>query len=223
MESFASTKIQRWWRKNTAIYKLSNIKKEIESSLSTSDIQELSNNCAAITRTCVGDGAGLLGGGLIDMYLSKLFQTKILSYQDCHHGESDMMIFNTRLSQKKINGKSTIALDWSKNTSENKKEKFDCDLIIINLKTEKWWKTRPNKIINSRIKYDNIIPAGIYILDKRFCKKFVSLSSNNKTNTLITSEYLYIMLKRSIYQQLYIFIPPPNKVVIFNILRAFSE
>ena len=52
---------------------------------------------------------------------------------------------------------------------------------------------------------------------------FIKLSSNNKTNSLIDSQYLYLMLKRSIMLKLYIELPKPNKTIDFNILNAFSK
>jgi hypothetical protein len=57
---------------------------------------------------------------------------------------------------------------------------------------------------NIKITYNDIIPSGIYLIDKQFCKYFVGLSSNNKTDTLIDNQFVYIMLKRSISQKLYI-------------------
>ena len=51
---------------------------------------------------------------------------------------------------------------------------------------------------------------------------FIKLSNNNKTNTLIESQYLYIMLKHSIIQKLFIALPSPNKELKFNILNSFS-
>ena len=97
--------------------------------------------------------------------------------------------------------------------------------MIINLKTEQWWKSKPLKIQveNQKIVYNDSIKAGIYLIDKQFCKRFVQLSQNNKTNTLIESQQLYIMIKRSIHQDLYIEIPEPNKTLDFNILNAFSS
>jgi len=186
-------------------------------------LQDLSNKCHSITLSCKGDGAGLSGGTLIDMLLCKFFQEKLQLYKDYHDGESDMKIYDIPLSQKKINGKSRIALDWSKNETKTKKEHFNCNIIIINLKTEKWWKNNPtHKICNINITYTDIIPSGIYIIDKQFCKYFIKLSNNNKTNTLIESKYLYIMLKHSISQKLFINLPLPNKELKFNILEAFS-
>ena len=77
-------------------------------------------------------------------------------FKECHHGESDYMLFGKKISFKKIYGKSNIALDWSKNSSEEtSKERFLGtpaealapieNIMIMNLKSEKWWKKRPPK------------------------------------------------------------------------------
>jgi hypothetical protein len=221
----SSTKIKKWWKKYNSISELNIIHKLIESKLTHSDLQELSNKCKSITNVCKGDGAGLTGGTLIDMLLCKYFSENLKDhYEELHSGESDIKIDNTELSLKKINGKSTIALDWSKNKTDNKKKYFNCHVIIINLKTEKWWKTKPNKIISNKIiTYNDEIKSGIYFIDKKYCKRYIKLSSNNKTNSLIDSQYLYFMLKRSIMLRLYIELPTPNKNIEFNILQAFSE
>lgn len=47
------------------------------------------------------------------------------------------------------------------------KEHFKYNILLINLKTEQWWKTKPlNILINNNIKYNDIIKAGIYIYNK---------------------------------------------------------
>jgi hypothetical protein len=221
----SSTKIKKWWKKITSIKELNSARNILRSALTDSDLQELSNTCNAVTMRCKGDGAGLFCGALIDMVLCAYFKKKLNDlYEEAHSGESDIKINNTELSLKKINGKSTIALDWSKNKTDNKKTYFNCHVMIINLKTEKWWKTKPNKIIGNKIiTYNDEIKSGIYFIDKKYCKMYIKLSENNKTNSLIDSQYLYLMLKRSIMLRLYIELPTPNKNIEFNILQAFSE
>lgn len=222
--------LQKWWRKRTNIKELTKIHSYLSSSLSSDDLQDLSNKCHSITKRCKGDGAGLSGGTLIDMLLCDFFTERLPLYSEYHDGESDMKICGVPLSQKKINGKSVIALDWSKNeakeTSGTKETRlrFASNIMIINLRAERWWKNNPTQTkANIKITYNNIIPSGIYLIDKQFCKYFIELSSNNKTNTLIDSQFVYIMLKRSISQKLYIDLPSPNKALKFNILNAFLQ
>jgi hypothetical protein len=215
-------KIEKWWKKHTSVKELKIVYNYLSSALNHHDLQDLSNKCHSITKTCKGDGAGLSGGTLVDMLLCNYFQDKLEEYIEYHEGESDMKICDIPLSQKKINGKSTIALDWSKNEKKGQREHFSCGIIIINLKSEKWWKKNPiQSVSNIKITYNDEIPSGIYLIDKQFCKYYIKLTSNNKTDTLIESQYLYIMLKRSISQQLFIGLPSPNKELKFNILNAF--
>jgi len=216
-------KIQKWWRKNTSIKNLKTVKTHLLQNLTPIDLQDLVNKCYSITKACNSDGAGLSGGTLIDMLLCKYFEEKLSGYKEHHIGESDMKICDIPLSQKKINGKSTIALDWSKNDKNGNREHFSVDILIINLKEHQWWKTNPKEIkSNIKIKYNETIPQGIYLIDKQFCKYYTKIMKNNKTNTLIESQYLYIMLKRSMSLHTFIELPSPNKTLQFNILNAFS-
>ena len=41
--------------------------------------------------------------------------------------------------------------DWSKNETDNKKKYFNSHVVIVNLQTQKWWKSKPNKIISNKI------------------------------------------------------------------------
>lgn len=189
--------------------------------------QELSNKCCAVRNCCTGDGAGLSGGTLVDMLVGEYFEKYVPGYSPSRTGESDMKIGDTPLSQKKINGKSIIALDWSKNSSGSTREHFSCHILIINLKTDQWWKkdpkSRKEKSAALPITYNDAIPAGIYLVDKEFCKQFIDLSSNNKTNTLIESQPLYAMMERSMATDMFIPLPEPNQCLKFSILDAFAD
>jgi hypothetical protein len=222
-------KIQLWWKFRTSMPQLKVVCDEVKK-LSENERQDYVNQCTAITQKCKGDGAGLTGGTMIDMVTNETFKTK-LNAEECYKGESDLEICNIKLSMKKINGKSSLALDWSKNPEESARENFSCPIMIINLKTEQWWKNNPKNKIDQltsvkkgfKITYTDTIPAGIYFVDKQFCKRYIKLSSNNKTNKLIEPMFVYLMLKRSISLKMFIPLPPANKVLKFNILNAFSE
>ena len=211
---------------NIEIINLQKILYYLKNNLNDQKIQELSNKCASISNICKGDGAGLLGGSLIDMFLSKYLKLNLDKYEECHDGECDMLICDTYLSQKKINGKSIIALDWSKNKinikNNVKKKYFNHHILLINLKTQQWWKKKQNNTTNDD-NYNDVITSGIYLINKYFCKKNIILSNNNKTNSLIDSINLYKMIKHSITMNLYLEIPSANKDIEFNILNAFSE
>ena len=213
--------IQRWWRKISNMKVLRKVHRILQEQLIQEDLQDLSNKCNAITMSCKGDGCGLLSGGLIDMLITSYFK-KLEDYKDCHLGEADMTISGISLSLKKINGPSTLALDWSKNKDSVQREHFTCSILILNLKTSQWWKKAP-KTPQLKITYNDTMPSGIYIVDKQFCKHYIKLSNNNKTNTLIEKEFVYLMLKRSLALQLFIALPEPNKALLFDIANAFSE
>jgi hypothetical protein len=216
-------KIQQWWKTHTSIIELRKVINYFKEELTQEDLQSLSNKCNSINIYCKGDGAGLLGGCLIDMLISSFFKKKLSKYTEHHNGESDMKIFDIELSQKKINGKSSIALDWSKNNDSFVKEHFTNHVLIVNLKTEKWWSKSPkNKDLNDLTNYCQTIKSGLYLVDKKYCKNFIKLSSNNKTNSLIDSSNLYKMLMRSINMDLFMEIPPPNEIIGFEILNAFE-
>lgn len=163
----------------------------LKNSLNISDLQEISNKCYSINILFKGDdGSGLIGGCLIDMFISKYFEIKLDNYKVYHKGEADMEICGLKLSQKKITGKSSIALNWSKNQKvKSSEELFVNNILLINLKTQRWCK-KPSKTQKSSDCF-NIIKAGIYLLDKEYCKRIVKLGSNNKTNALVKSVFLY--------------------------------
>jgi hypothetical protein len=128
---------------------------------------------------------------------------------------------------KKINGKSIIALDWSKNGENSKtRERFGTDVMIINTTPEIWWKKSPADVSTEEKEskyYSSHIPAGIYLISHTFCKENVTLSSNNKTNSLIDSKQLYKMLKESMKHNMVIEFPLDIPKRTFNILNAFEN
>lgn len=187
---------------------LKQIKNKIMADL---NLQQIVNDLNSINKYCANkDGAGLSSGSLIEYYLCDTIK-KIPGFQIHNVGESDIKINDTCISLKKINGKSTIALDWSKNPTDSNKSYFNDHMMIINLKTQTWWKRSPLIPIFSDTVYTISIPSGIYLIDKEFCKQYVKLSKNNKTNTLIESEYLYMMLIHSIKNDLFIEFPIPDQ------------
>jgi hypothetical protein len=147
--------------------------------------------------------------------ITECFQDHLDEYVPYHVGESDMKILKTEISLKKISGPSTIALDWSKNNKVCTRNYFTHPIMIINLIQQQWWKKKLN--------YTEIIPSGIYLIDCDYCQNNISLTSNNKTNSLITKEYVYQMLQRGLKQKWFIELPPPNKKYKFKLSNAFLE
>ena len=184
---------------------------------------ELNDKIKCLNDYCRGDGCGLMGGTLTDMFIIKFFELKISTFKECHENEADFLIHGEKMSFKKINGKSSIALNWSKNSSTDKKEKFTENIMIVNLKTCQWWKCKPPKNVPIHIDFKKVIPSGIYIVDKYYCKKNIELTTNNKTNSLIDSKNLYMMLYNSIENNLFIPLPEQKNTYKFDILSSFVK
>ena len=83
---------------------------------------------------------------------------------------------------------------------------------------------KPNNPLNKykNVNLNNVIPSGIYVIDKYYCKKHIKLCSNNKTNTLIDNKNLYLMLHNCMKKNMYIKLPEIKKKYKFNILTAFK-
>ena len=199
------------------------IHQSLEASFTEDIRQDLSDKIHAIQCSCKGDGAGLTCGSLVDMLISETFQQVMgPHYTEYHVGESDMKLCDIPLSLKTIKAKSTIALDWSKNPTESTREYFNEHIMILNTQSDVWWKKSPKLKSQEDILYNDMVPAGFYLVDKDFCKKNIKLSSNNKTNTLIQSQDLYWMLQYSRSQGLSVTLPIPLPTYQFHISHAFS-
>jgi hypothetical protein len=201
---------------------------ELKKNLTHDVLRDMLAKMNAISNVFKGEsGSGLSGGMLIDMFLTEYLTNIIESYEACHEGESDCKILQIPISIKKINGKSTIALDWSKNGDDSKKrERFETDIMVVNLKSCKWWKEFPQGVTQEEKDseyYSTIMKAGIYIISRKYCKKYVTLSSNNKTNSLIDNKQLYNMLKESIRENMVLEFPIEFPTYKFDILKAFEQ
>jgi hypothetical protein len=189
-------------------------------------LEEFVSKLYAIRDAFTGDGAGLSGGTVTDMFSVAFLSANITGFVGHRSGEGDCKINDHPFSLKKINGDSTIALDWSKNGENSKKrERFNKDMIIINLKTKQWWKKGPVKATADEKAsgfYTKTIKAGIYFISHTYCKSNICLTSNNKTDTLIENVPLYKMLMQSITNNMVIELPTEVPVSNFNILNAFN-
>jgi hypothetical protein len=204
---------------------IQNISKYLNDNLSSEDKQNLSNYMNCITKKLKGDGAGLSSGIFIDMLLCEFLSNKLEKCEEYHNGECDIKINDINFSLKKINGKSLLALDWSKNKNDSiNKDIFTHNIILINTKTCQWWKKNPNNInIDDDIDYTKIIKSAFYIIDKDYCKENIKLSSNNKSNSIITHQNVYKMIDNSIKNGSYIEIPESNKELKFSLIKCFSN
>lgn len=191
--------------------KLFRVVKYIDSCLDEEDRQNIVNCIDVMKKQLSSPGKGLTSGMLIDMFLTE-FLGKKDDIEKYHNGESDFKIFGLPLSLKSISGRSTIALNWSKNDSVNQSDYFNVNILIFVSSTSRWWIKNDDKIINS----------GFYFINKDFCKQNITLSKNNKTNSLITNRDLYKLLINAEY-----FIKLPNINTNdnkqFNILHCFYK
>ena len=172
------------------------------------DFQSLSNMIHSVKQHCVGDGCGLKSGTYIDDVISEYFSQNLVSYQPFFSKEADMKICNIPLSLKSCTStKGTqFALNWSKN-KEVDTNNFIYHVMILVSCSGNWWKNKPVK-------------AGIYLIDKNWCKANVQLGANKKTDKLISKNEVYKMLENASF---FTEIPEPNKTIKFNILKAFSD
>ncbi len=216
---------QRPMESHTNSASLNDIYLHLKTHLTPDILKGFVDKLNAVRNAFKGDGAGLSGGILSDKLTIDYLSLYVPEFREHHVGESDCAIKDCALSLKKINGKSTIALDWSKNPDESKKrEKFENHILILNLCTEQWWKTAPKDASPEEREcnyFTTAMPAGIYLVPASYCKDNVCLKSNNKTDTLIESIPLYKMLKHSMEQGLFIEFPKSDSEVKFNILSAF--
>lgn len=183
----------------------------VRSFIERRDLQYLSNCFHALKKSMTGDGCGMRGGAILDDFLSEYFEGA-KEYQEYHVGEADFKLCDIPLSLKSSmkNDGSTFALDWSKNETDTQRESFDCDILILITRSGLWWK-RENKSIK----------AGFYLISKEFCKNTITLSSNNKTNRLISKPEVYKMLQGASH-----FVPLPEPVdgaVKYSVMRGFRR
>lgn len=208
---------------NKEIENLKKVKECLEKYLTPDKLQEISNRCISVNNEFTGPGGGLTSGIIIEKVLSEYFKN-ILPEFECHNvGQADMKICGVKLSCKKTTGKSELALNWTKSDKLDKsniKDPFKEHILIINLKTEQWWKRKPKNSIIKGIPNETI-PMGIYLINKKFCNKEYCSNSNTKTDKLIKNQSLYNMIQDSINNKLYIKLPVSNKKLKFKI--NFSE
>ena len=206
----AAYKILKWWKKYSATKELKSVYQTLNN-IPKNNIQQLFDMSFAIKKKFDNlPGGGLSCGTLVDLLISEFFNKNIpQSYKEHRQDENDFILANIPLSFKKISGKSSIALDWSKNKNKNEKTYFNSHILILNLVSSKW--------------NDQNIKAGFYIIDRKFCKLKIHLSANNKTNSLITYKELHKMLSRSINQNLFIPGPDTHSDLEFNLLNCFNN
>tara|TARA_B100000287_G_scaffold7459_1_gene7342 strand:- start:6184 stop:6870 length:687 start_codon:yes stop_codon:yes gene_type:complete len=184
--------------------------------------QEFINQANSMNNLIGGDGSGLGGGILVDSWIVDYFTEYIKGFQEYHVRESDYKILDIPYSFKKITGGSDIALSWSKNPDGAcERNYWEVDIMILNLKSGKWWSRGPNNP-SKDIDYTKVIPAGLYIIDKNWAKNNISISCNNKTNAKIDKHYVYEALITSINNKTFLQLPDPIKLPTPSFLNLFN-
>jgi len=165
----------------------------------TTVLQEISDKMWTLHQHLKSDGRGLSGGTIMEQTVFEILEKHVRDFRVCCHGQSDCIIMNTHLSFKKITGKSSLALNWSKNKSECQ-HRFDCPILLMNLKEGKWWRNKKQ--------VDRFLPSGFYLIDDQLCNDHVQLKSNNKTNSLIDPNDLYFLMTHCLDEGLFLELPP---------------
>lgn len=140
-------------------------------------------------------GGGLASAVFVDLFVTEFLEEKLSSFHTHHDGETDCIILDTSISFKKICPKKSdpsIALDWSKNQTKSEKEYFTDDMMIFSLRE-----------LSSRL-FKDTIPIGIFFIPKDFCKKYIPLKSNNKTDSLIDKNNLMKMMYYAYEKKLFL-------------------
>ena len=146
-----------------------------------SDFKKIFDYADAIKNAIKGNGAGLTRGFLIDKMINEILE-KNHAFVQYHEGQADIMFENTPYSIKTLtNGGNDIALCWSKNPTIERKE-LEHDILLINLKSEKWYSSEQE------------IKRGIYIIDKNIANKYIILYSNNKTDYVLKKKSLHDLI-----------------------------
>lgn len=160
-------------------------------------------------------GAGLTTGSIVDTLLVDFLTTVLNEFTAFHEDEADGKCGDISFSIKTICGRtgSDLALDWSKNPSMSIRERFTCPICIPILYTGKWWKKLPG--------YSDTVHSGIYFVDPYWCKENITLSSNNKTNTLVCKKEVYKMVQYAKTSGTFIPFPDTPQSYKFDILSAF--
>jgi len=186
-------------------------------SINPSELSRVQNCIQAIRAAFAGSpGAGLTSGTLSDTFITGFLKSILLpGFTTNHKDEADGKCGDILFSIKTICSEkgSDLALDWSKNRTESTRERFTCPICLIVLNTSKWW----NKLAG----YNDTVRSGFYFVDPSYCKENITLSSNNKTNALISRKQVYQMIQYAKSTDTHIQFPDDTVSCRFDILSAF--
>jgi len=164
-------------------------------------LQEISDKMWTLQCRLQSDGRGLLGGAVVEHVLFEMLETIMKDFTVHHVRQCDCTILGTKFSFKKISGKSRLALDWSKSTVKPTTGTFEHSILLLNLKAGKWWRSKPHRA--------RTIPMGFFLINHVYCKRYVTLKKNNKTNSLIDTDELYRMITYAMDHSWCVKLPTP--------------
>lgn len=159
-------------------------------------------------------GYGLMGGALADEFVSQYMKKICPLWQSCHDGQADFRLNGMRISFKKTQFGSDLALSWSRNDKVKKlvRPKFEVLMILYVMYSEKWYHRQD----------DTLFESGWYIIPVSLLNEHVTLSCNNKTDTLIKKQELCTILQK--VRSLGFHIPFPTvqeRALNFDLTNAF--
>ena len=180
------------------------------STISSEEMENLSEACECIQKTSASSGRGLSTGEKIDQFLTQQFLPANLGhdFKEHHVDEADFMILDHPVSFKTLRGSGDLAMCWSRNDDDDKpREIKECDhwkipVIIYVRESNKWWKKYgPKKHWLTDEPYDKsgkawwcqTIDAGLYLVNHEFGKK-MEFKRNNKSNHIIDVQDVYRLI-----------------------------
>lgn len=179
---------------------LKEIKNYLTTQLTGEVLQEISDKMWTIGHLLKSDGKGLSGGLIMEQTLFEILSEHVDGFDAHHEGQSDCKVNDITLSFKKITGKSTLALNWSKNESGANIVRFECPILLMNLKEGRWWKNKKDA--------NRSLPSGFYLISHDYCNENVKFKTNNKTNSLIVAEDIYKMMVEALDLDVVLELPP---------------
>ncbi len=179
------------------------------------------NSCQCIQISKSADGRGLSTGADIDFFLTNQFLPEKMGsdFEKFHKGEADVKIAGIPASFKTLRTRGDLALSWSKNPTHKKDGSPSIDreflenplpMIVYVRESGRWWKNGPaNPSSNSYI-WNQKIRSGIYVADLSEASNYLTLKSNNKSDSIIDSKDMFRILVDAKRSGNFIEIPEPD-------------
>jgi len=159
------------------------------------------DRCHSLNIYYKGSGAGMTTGTMIEKLLVEHFE-----FSNYNVDQNDLKVNNIPLSFKKITGCSAFSLNWG-NNKEIKLVQCTSHILLLNLKSKK---------------YRNIIyNTGFYLINK---KHLIGIErvSNNRTNNLIETKNVSLLLRLAVKDDLFFRLPEQMNTIDYNLINGFN-